>query len=268
MTAPFFKRLGDYYLDVARVLRGEANTASIFPNPSDIGATREDVYSDFLKQHAPSKCNVSFGGFVFGDDGSESGQLDVLITTDTAPRFKVSNQDGRKTFAPVEGTLGVASIKSTLNKATLEDALMEFARIPPTAPLGQRIQPQLPAVDYGNWPYKILYASDGINGGTLVEHLHHFYLANPSIPVSRRPDIIHVVGKYVIFKTRSGDTIRNKDNQMTPVPVGQYIALESHADVQAIATILNELQIRATISTHILFSYQTIVDGVYRTLEV
>jgi len=74
-------------VDGGAVLRGEAKTASIFPNSSDIGMSREKIFAEFLRLHAPSKCNVVFGGFLFGDDGSESGQLDVLITTDTTPQF-------------------------------------------------------------------------------------------------------------------------------------------------------------------------------------
>ena len=74
---------------------------------------RERIYAEFLRQHAPSKCNVFLGGFLFDDDGSESSQLDVIVTTDTAPRFDFHNPDGGgKSFSPVEGTLGVASIKS------------------------------------------------------------------------------------------------------------------------------------------------------------
>jgi hypothetical protein len=65
----FFVRLRKYYLNVAQVLRGEADAASVFPNTTDIGMSREKVYADFLRQHAPSKCNVFLGGFLFDDDG-------------------------------------------------------------------------------------------------------------------------------------------------------------------------------------------------------
>jgi hypothetical protein len=267
MTAPFFKRLAEYYANVALVLRGEAKTSSIFPNSSDIGASREDIYAQFLKQHAPSKCNVSFGGFVFGEDGTESGQLDVLITTDTTPRFNVSSREGRKSFAPVEGTLGVASIKSTLNKETLENALLEISRIPPTAPLGMRYPQNGPSIDYENWPFKIVYASNGIELSTLFQHLQTFYFANAYIPTSPRPDVIHVAGKYVIFKARAGDSLSRKGAESIPVAAGQYVPLDTHPDVQAIARILQQLQLRATLSTHILFSYQSVVEGVLSTLD-
>lgn len=259
MAGSFHKRLGEYYLRVASVLRGEAGAAAIFANASDISAARENVYAEFLRQHAPSKCNVFLGGFVFGDDGSESGQLDVLITTDTAPRFNFHNQSGNgKSFSPVEGTLGVASIKSTLDKSQLEDALSGIAKIPPTLPLGSRCHPQLKIDDYDNWPYKIVYASDGISLDTLLDHLNNFYVANSSIPLSRRPDIIHVAGKYAILKAGSVHSLMNSAGEVVPLTVGEYVPLTSNSDLQAILQVLDELQVRATLSAHILFSYRDI----------
>ncbi len=66
----------------------------------------------------PSKCNVFLGGFLFGEDGDESKQLDVIISTDTSPKYDFHNSGGKgKSFAPVEGCLGVASIKSFLDKS-------------------------------------------------------------------------------------------------------------------------------------------------------
>ena len=94
MAQTFFDRLRDYYVKVASVLRGEADAASVFANTTDIGISREKVYVEFLKQHTPSKCNVFLGGFIFDEDGAESKQLDIIITTDTAPRFDFHNKDG------------------------------------------------------------------------------------------------------------------------------------------------------------------------------
>lgn len=131
MAKSFFVRLRSYYLKVAEVLRGEADAAAVFANTTDIGMSRELAYVEFLKQHAPSKCNVFLGGFLFDDEGEESKQLDIIITTDTAPRFNLNNKEGAgKSFSPVEGTLGVISVKSTLNRNELFDALGGIASHP------------------------------------------------------------------------------------------------------------------------------------------
>lgn len=256
----FYARLKNYYLDVAKVLRGEANAASIFPNSGDIGTSREGIYASFLRQHAPSKCNVFYGGFLFGNDGSESGQLDVLITTDTTPQFNFHVRDGQgKSFSPVEGTLGVASIKSTIDKKELENALLEISRIPITEPLGNRVNPMLKVPNYEDWPYKIIYASNGINGETLLAHINNFYIQNSEIPHFRRPNVIHVAGKYVIFRMQPGMGFKNGNKQ---VKINEFYLISTDPDLQAILWTLDALQKRATASTHIVFTYDNIINRV------
>ena len=201
----FYTRLRKYYLDVAGVLRGEASAASIFPNASDIGEAREQIYAAFLRQHAPSKCNVFLGGFLFHKDGSESRQMDVIITTDTAPRFNFHKlNEAGKAFSPVEGTIGVASIKSSLDKNQLFDSLDVISSIPPMESLGKRISPLVKMKNYDDWPFKIIYASSGINGQTILSHIQDYYIKYPGIPLNRRPHIIHVAGQYVIVRITDG----------------------------------------------------------------
>ena len=246
------------------MLRGEARVASVFPNPTDVGTSRETIYAEFLRQHAPSKCNVFLGGFLFGDDGTESGQLDVIVTTDTTPRFNFHNQDGRgKSFSPVEGTLGVASIKSTLNKAELEDALSGIAAIPPTVPLDRRVAFGVKIKNYDDWPYKVIYASDGISPEALYGHLLNFYAANPHIPVGRRPNVIHVSGKYVIFRVIEGMSVWDAETkQEESVPPGSFRLFTRDPDIQGIVWVLEGLQQRATASTHILYGYGELMNRV------
>lgn len=260
----FFVRLRSYYLDVASVLRGEAKAASIFPNPTDIGASRERIYAEFLRQHAPSKCNVFFGGFVFGEDGTESKQLDVIITTDTTPKFDFHNPSGSgKSFSPIEGTLGVVSIKSTLNKNELEDALTGIASVPLTAPLTGRVGGLLTITGYEDWPYKVVYSSDGIAGETLLSHLNDFYSRNPQIPTHRKPNLIHVAGKYIIMRAIKGMTIWNVESKTNePVVEGTFSLFTKDSDLQGIVWALDGLQQRATASTHILYNYGEMINKV------
>lgn len=260
----FHVRLRKYYLKVAEVLRGEAGAAAVFPNTTDVGVARERIYADFLKQHAPSKCNVFLGGFLFHMDGTESKQLDVIVTTDTAPRYNFYNRDGGgKSFSPVEGTLGVASIKSTLDKAQLHDSLGGIASIPPTEPLGNRIPSILKISNYDDWPYKVVYASDGLTADTILAHLNNYYFANPHVPISRRPNVIHVAGKYVIFRAEPGMNAYDRAaSQSIPLKPGSFHVFSADPDLQAICWVLSGLQTRATASTHILFRYDDLIDNV------
>jgi hypothetical protein len=265
MAGQFFERLRAYYLDVAAVLRGEAKAASIFPNSTDIGTSRERIYAEFLRQHAPSKCNVFFGGFLFGENGDESGQLDVIVTTDTTPQFNFHNQGGQgKAFSPVEGTLGVASIKSTLNKNELENALEGIAAIPPTEPLVGRVNPMLIITGYDDWPYKIIYASEGISPDTLLGHLHDFYTRNPSILNSRRPNLIHVSGKYVIFRVIPGMSVIDRDdgNKDIPVALGEFRLITRDPDLHGILWALDALQKNAVASSHIGYTYTKLINRI------
>jgi hypothetical protein len=195
MSRHFFSRLAEYYEKVAEVLRGQAHSAAIFPNTTDIGMSRERIYADFLRWHAPTKCNVFFGGFLFSSTGDESDQLDVIVTADTNSRFDFHNRDGSgKSFSHTDGTLAVASIKSTLDKKELHSALRGLASIPPTGRL-QLASPLIAIPNYDDWPYKIIYAPHGIACDTLLEHLNHYYAEHSYVPLNRRPNLIHVAGK-------------------------------------------------------------------------
>jgi hypothetical protein len=259
MSPNFYTRLREYYLEVAKVLRGEADAASVFPNTSDIGVAREGIYAKFLEQHAPSKCNVFLGGFLFHEDGTESKQLDVIITNDTAPRFDFHNSHGRgKSFAPVEGTLGVASIKSTLNKKELFNALDGIASIPPTNNrLEGLVRPGTQIHDYDDWPYKIIYANNGIKGKTILDYVYTFYTDYPNIPINRRPHLIHVAGKYAIFRVTRLMRWPNGEPE-----IGIFYMVTSGSDLSAITWALNGLQHNAAASKEILFTYNYIVNKV------
>lgn len=264
MAQTFFDRLRSYYTKVAEVLRGEADAASVFANTTDIGMSRELAYAEFLKQHAPSKCNVFLGGFLFDDDGAESKQLDLIITTDTAPRFNFHNKDGSgKSFSPVEGTLGVVSVKSTLNRAELFDALGGIASIPPTRSLDGRVNILLKIPNYDDWPAKIVYASKGIAPETLLAHLNEYYIANSAIPLNRRPNFIHVAGSCLIVRAQEGMSLHDRGSGTAQsLSLGSYHLVTSDSDLQAIVWTLNQLQQNATASTHILFSYDSLINKV------
>lgn len=258
---PFFVRLLKYYEDVGRVLRGEAEAAAIFPNSSDVGGSREKVYIDFLKQHAPSKCNIFQGGFIFDMAGNESKQMDVIVTTDTAPRFNFNNRSGDgKSFSPIEGTLGAFSIKSTLDKHQLFDALKGIASIPMTSDLEGRVNPLINIREYDDWPLKVIYANNGISAQELWKHLHEFYVEH-DVPFSRRPNFIHVAGKYLIAKISKGMTPTQEDGSESDAKANSFWISSNRPDVQAIAWTIDALQSKAMQTNHIAFDYSEIVSN-------
>lgn len=266
MSADFFTRLAAYYRSIAESLKVDSKSAAIFPNSTDIGVSRERVYADFLKLHAPSKCNVFLGGFLFGEDGEESKQLDIIVSTDTAPRFDFHNKSGDgKSFSPVEGTLCAVSIKSNLNKNELFDALEGMASVPPTKPLNGRIMPLLKVSGYDDWPLKIIFASCGISYQTVMEHISEFYKINPHIPITRRPDIIHVAGAYFLLRSNTHASYLPLDQEAEiKLPLGEFYCVTHESDLQAIIWTLTMLQERAAISSQIMFSYGHLINKVCR----
>lgn len=259
MTAEFYKRLKEYYMNVGSVLRGEADAASIFPNPTDIGMSREKIYADFLRLHLPSNCNVLFGGFIFNLEGFESKQIDLIINSNSCIKFDLNNRDGKgKTFACIEGTIAVASLKSNLTSSELEDALNNLASIPPQEPLGNRANPLIRIPNYERWPFKIIYAPKGAKIKTILDSINNFYESNPSIPVTRRPDIIHVAGNYNIILT-SEQGVKTRDG--TEIPANTFHYQPDPTDVFGLTYAILEIQKRAITAQSILFTYNKILDN-------
>src|SRR5450759_2458388 len=271
MSENFFVRLMDYYESVGAVLRGEASAATIFSNTSDIGVSREKVYVEFLRTHAPARCNVFLGGFIFDMAGNESRQLDVIVTNDTNPRFNLHNKDGNgKSFSPIEGTVGVVSVKSTLNQRELEDALLGIASIPLTSSLDNRLMAGIDVLDYDDWPLKIVYASNGISAKKLLMHLFAVYHLRPEIPLHRRPNIIHVAGKYVLLRTLKNMSDLASTHYGTPskLQIGNYNLLTVGADLQGIQWAIQGLQEKALASSFIIFNYGEMINKVNALLPM
>lgn len=260
MAQQLLKRLKDYFINEATALLCKARAAVLYANSTDIGISRENAYSEFLKCKLPCKCKTFFGGAVFDDNGNESKQLDIIIATDTVLFFSTNNEG--KIYTNVEGVLGIASIKSMLNKRELYNALLEIASIPHTKPLDGRIPPGLNIKDYDDWPFKIIFAIDGIDPKTILDYLNEFYHDNPT-PINRRPNCIHVSQKYLIVRATNDMCTQNlkTGNKETLLP-GSYYLFDTQPDLQAIINILRELQIRAADSTYIHYSYDNLFNNI------
>lgn len=256
----FYDRLMNYYSKIGDVLRGEAEAASVFPNASDIGGSRERIYAEVLRLHLPSNCKVMFGGLLFSIDGYTSDQIDILINSQSALQFNFSSKDGSgKSLACIDGCVGVVSVKSRLNKGALEDALNNIASIPDKSPLThERYNSEMRIQDYNDWPYKIIYASDGyINATSLVKNLNQFYAINSDIPINKRPNLIHIAGKCAAYRTMPGDTTI----EGTKLEPNLYYELPS-PDINALLMATIRIQYIATISVLIQFDYSDLANKV------
>lgn len=237
MSQPFLGDLREYFVCVAQVLRGEATAASVFPNSTDKGMSRERVYSQMLRDHLPSACNVLFGGSLFNQRGELSKQIDIVVTNDVCPQFNHHNRDGTgKVVACVDGTLAAVSVKSFLDRKEVFEALSNLASIPQHR---TDWNPPLEDADahVGQWPYKVLFAFDGATADTVKKAMHDFSTQYGSYPRNRQPDMIHVLGKYRLVKfwkamVHEGHTIK----------AGHYVTMTTDCDVAAMATVVATIQ--------------------------
>jgi hypothetical protein len=100
------------------------------------------------------------------------------------------------------------------------------------------------------------------SGARLIGHLNAFYAERPDIPPHRRPNLIHVAGKYLIVRAdRDGVLEGNK------IEKGQCFTLFGAPDVQAITVAVHNIQYRAAHSNHILYDYQFLIDRATEVLR-
>ena len=236
-------------------MAADANLSDVLPNPSDKGSERERVYKDFLKMHLPDSCNTILGGYLFDLDGTESKQLDLIVTNSTSIRFGEMSKE----FACVEGSLAVVEVKSNLDTEKLFQALEGIASVPPTVPLERRRSPIITIPNYNDWPYKIIYAHKGNKLETIYQSLNEFYLQYPTIPFTRRPNLIHVNGKgHIVRVGPEGRFLRNGEK----VPANTFWQMLDSTNVYAFMEVIKEIQSRSQASLHILYDYSSMIDRI------
>jgi predicted signal transduction protein with EAL and GGDEF domain len=99
----------------------------------------------------------------------------------------------------------------------------------------------------------------------MISHINDFYNQNPSIPIERRPDIIHVAGKLLVIKAKPGMSIWDKNTRTSiDIEPGTYNTFTEDCDLQGILWTLDDLQNKALTSSHINFSYGELINGVMK----
>ena len=279
MSKPFFKRLQKYYSSVGDALREESGAASIFPNKTDIGISRERLYADFLRQHIPSNCNVLFGGFLFDQDGNESKQIDVLVIGGDVLQFNFNSKEGKgKSFACIDGCIAAVGIKSNLNSPELIDSLENLSSLPQKRKIKNSLDRQpnskeqnfdfdafqvMPFLKidcefYKDWPLKIIYASKGIGIENAINTLDKFYKDNPDIPYWKRPNLIHVAGRYVIARVPS---IGGEDLTGKKLKAHSFHAMPEVSDAYGLLQVVIRIQDIASLSNYIFYKYSGILKN-------
>lgn len=265
MPVPFYERLASYYESLGEILRVEKRLSSVLPNPADMGWVRESKYAKILEHHLPAGCNILFGGFLFDSEGNESLQVDIIICSDEVPQFKVEN----KSFATIDGTIGVFEVKSTLTKQNLITSLQAFASLPEPKELEdwQSAGVRQDILDnYHYFPHKVIFAYDGLGKDEIEKILVEFYTTNSDIPNHKKPDVIHVCGKCTFNKTLLSTERKIILREVDGLDEEDIIALEEFAgypdknDVLGFSITFIRIQEVANIMKNILFDLRYILD--------
>ena len=269
MKRDVFDQLKNHYVDVAQELSSQARQAGLLSNPSGVGTEREEVYRTFLERHLPKMSDAFLGGYVFDLRGNASAQIDVIVTSGHTPRFRMSS--GNRYIAPLEGTIAVAEIKSHLNKGTLQEALENCASIPLMPDSEGIVAPYL-KLNKANWqdtPYKIVFAYDGIAASTISAHIEEFYDQRQEIPLARRPNIIHVLEKYMVMRIAPGMKVINPGGvpDANQPEVGQYKPFFKGSDASAMAWTLIALQEKTFTSNSLMYKYSDWHDRIMERIQ-
>lgn len=184
------------------------------PHRPDIGLNREEVLQGVLNRHLPRKTEALLGGVAIALDGTRSKQLDIMIRADNAPRFEEQN----RSFIPVESLVSAISVKSTLYKAGLSDALENLASIPPLnqdAFQFRLLKPHASNSFLEKHPTTHIYAFAGYTtANACIEALNEFFSTHPDFPDNRKPREIVVHGQYMITYNHIATT--TKDGTIIP----------------------------------------------------
>lgn len=88
------------------------------------------------------------------------------------------------------------------------------------------------------------------------------------MPFSRRPNFIHVAGKYLIVKITKGMLPSNEDGSESNAKENTFWVSANRPDVQAIAWTIDALQSKAMQTNHIAFDYSEIVQNLAEAVKL
>lgn len=236
MNTPIY-RIKEYLLAVGEGLRLEHKKARLFKNSADIGDSRENIFKEFLENHLPISCQVQKGGSLFGLNGTESRQIDIIVSSIFTINFPLSSTID-KIMTCVDGTLGVICIKSFLGKNELIDSLNNIHSIPQKTDGMISVNPLIDPKSSEELPFKMIYAADGMEIEPMMQILENFYKNDPTLIGPSSPTLIYVSGKYHVIRTgRSGS--RNRQGDV--IPAFQFYGVKDPSDVHPLMYCIEQL---------------------------
>lgn len=207
-------RLAEYFTLLADKIEIESKVGGLSAHRSDKGTIRERLVEHFLAKHLPRRLKPFLGGTVYGTDGAESSQIDVLVSSDIGVNF----EEHEKMFVAVENLAAAISVKSYLNKATIVDSFDNLASIP-------QIDPRVLSFKLGDsqsfptfisdHPSMFVFAYDGVSLETCTSHIQDYLNEHPNTPANRLPLAV-IVNKEYFVKLEKKASLTRQGVQIAP----------------------------------------------------
>jgi hypothetical protein len=165
---PGVERFREFLRNQGRSLASNARQAGFFDHRPTSGTAREWVLRKPLEEVLPSRYGVS-SGQVLAANGTLSGQWDVLIYS--RPDTPLLFNSPAATVLPIEGILAAISVKSSVDKAAIDDAAAA-AKVLRSMPLNPDIGGSVTGGrgHIGICPPTFVFGFTGLALSTLIEH--------------------------------------------------------------------------------------------------
>lgn len=194
--SPASTKIQDLFREAGRQLRAEFQAIKgTNPLPGERGGEAEDIVRRFLNDHLPKRFAADTG-LVVDDEGGVSLQCDVIVYD--ASNSPVYRRGPRVLILPSDNVAAVLEVKSTLNKAELEDAAKKIASVKrlKRSPVTNVDQPATFGSLIMTRTMGVVFAYDAATSlETLGENLSEI---NGSYPADQWIDMVVVLDKGVI----------------------------------------------------------------------
>lgn len=207
----------DYFRGQAEVLDSKYKSSAIPGDSSDTGSNREKIFSQWLMEHLPNSVTPELGGHIIDSKKHTTGQVDVVLYNDDAPRFG----GHPKSYFFAEGVISAIQVKSRLTSSMLSSAVnnLDTVKACQLMPSG--------GITFGS-------PSDSIHTGIFAFELSNddFSSIQSVADVLKKKEkeghkpidfvCINKVG-YIVYNR--GEWTSNENGAKTPLPTG-YIAVD------------------------------------------
>ncbi len=190
--------ISSYFNSVADSITAAGVRSGTTTHRPSIGTNREVILRDFLAKHLPRRLTTTLGGQVISPDSDRtSRQIDILVTNDLGVRF----DENELTLVTAESVASCISVKSSLDTASLTDALENLLSVPDPSPTAVSF-PLLVNDPYSAFlqrhPTYFIFAYGGFSGGRCQSALNDFMQRHPATPLHRLPKAVIVNSSYII----------------------------------------------------------------------